>query len=104
MKSSDAVRFGSVAVAARPPATTAPMTAVMARITLLARRAVSLIHSLRRAAGTARRSSDAVRTAVRSAVVHTVVGRAMVGLVAVMVQVLRVRSEGGVRGSGGDEL
>ena len=83
--------MGSVAVAAKTPAMTAPMIAVSARITLLARRAVSLIHSLRSAAGTARTSSDRVRTAERSLVVQETVGLGTVELVMVMVLVLWVR-------------
>jgi hypothetical protein len=62
--------------------------AVRARITLFARRADSLIHSLRRAAGTARTSSERVRTAERSLVVQEVVGLGMVALVMFMVLVL----------------
>src|SRR4051812_9181951 len=91
MNSSEAVRFGSVAVAARPPAMTAPMMAVMARITLLARSAVSLIHSLRRAAGTARRSLEEVRVAVRSAAVQAAAGFTMAGLGVVTFPVLWAR-------------
>src|SRR5688572_13712506 len=83
MNSSDAVSVGSVALAARTPAMRAPVTAVRARITLFARRAVSLIHSLCRAAGTARTSSNWVRRAERSLVVQ-----GMVGLVMFMVLVL----------------
>src|SRR5688500_12110170 len=74
MNSSEAVSVGSLVVAASTAAMSPPTTAVTPRITLLARRAVSLIHSARRAAGTAPTSADRVRTAELSLIVHGVVG------------------------------
>src|SRR4051812_5117877 len=100
MNSSDAVSVGSVFDAASPQAMRAPVTAVRARMILLARSAVSLIHSLRNAAGTARRSFDRVRAAKPSLVVKVIVG-----LVMLMVRVpLRLECRSGLEGSGGGEL
>ena len=104
MNSSAAVSVGSLFVAARTAAMSAPIAPVATTITLLARRAVSLTHPLCRAAGTARTSSERVRRAERSPVglvtvglvmVEPLVGRlVMVGLVMVMVLVLWCRCAG----------
>lgn len=87
MNSSDTVSVESVAVAARAPAITEPTRAVMPRITRLAGSVVILIHSLRTAAGTARRSWPGVRRAVLS--VRSVVSIRSVGTEA---RAVRVRS------------
>ena len=101
MNSSDAVRFFFVADDASAQAMSAPTTGVRAKITLLARREASLIHSLLRAAGTVLTSSRRVRSAVRLLVVQGMAGL-VVAMVRVPLLVLRFGAE--VGGSGGGEL